>query len=95
MLHFTTIARLYNYFKKVLIQNQSMNHYSMCGRHSSVDLSAPTILRPWVWMPNTKMLFKVYIKLWFEKDENKQKRPVFAPIFKRIIFENVFQPFPI
>ena len=31
-----------------------------CGRHSSVDLSMPTILRPWVLIPSTtSMLYSI------------------------------------
>ena len=51
-------------------------------RYSSVDLSAPSIMPPWVRVPNTPTtLFSIYIvqivylsfELECEKNENKQK----------------------
>ena len=40
-------------------------------RHSFVDLSAPTILRPRVRIPSTSTLFQFVYELWSEKYENK------------------------
>ena len=52
--------------------------------HSSVDLSAPSILLPRVRVPSIlSMLLSIYI--WFlscKKDENKQKRPELAHLKK-------------
>ena len=52
--------------------------------HSSVDLSAPSILLPRVRVPSIlSMLLSIYI--WFlscKKDENKQKRPEWAHLKK-------------
>ena len=45
--------------------------YGFGGRHSSVVSSAPTILRPRVRIPSFFQF--VLLKLWWEKDENKQK----------------------
>ena len=49
-------------------------------RHSSVDLSAPSILPPRVRVPNTTLML-LSINIWIvsrRKDENKQKRPGLA-----------------
>ena len=54
---------------------------SMCRHGSSVDLFAPTILRPWVWIPGTPsgtlftftVKFGQYLTLYCEKNNNKQK----------------------
>ena len=44
------------------------------SRHSSLDLSAPTILQPKVQIPSTtSTLFQNIFELWCEKDESKQK----------------------
>ena len=54
------------------------------GRHSSMVLSAPTILRrPWVRIPSTpSTLFQfVLLKLYREKNENKQKEAGIGPFF--------------
>ena len=56
-------------------------HRAAGGRHSSVDLSESTILRPWVRIyitPSTLFNFK-YLSLHCEKDENKQKEVRFSP----------------
>ena len=55
-------------------------------RHSSVDLSAPTILPPWVRFPSTlSMLLSFIVKfvlyLLCENNENKQKEAGFGPFF--------------
>ena len=40
-----------------------------------MDPTAPTILRPRVWSPSTtSLLYHYKFELWWEKDENKQKR---------------------
>ena len=53
----------------------------MClgGRHSSVVLSAPTILPSQVRIPNTpSTLFSIYIiEIVIKKDQNKQKEAHF------------------
>ena len=52
--------------------------------HCSVDLSVPSILPPWVWVPSTpSTLLSIYI--WIVscgKDENKQKE---AHFFKKCL----------
>ena len=59
-------------------------------RHSSVDLSAPSILPPQVQVPSTpSMVFSIYIvqivylsfELECEKNENKQKVAGISPFF--------------
>ena len=52
-------------------------------RHSSVDLSAPSILLPWVRVPITpSTLLSIYILIVsYEKDENKQKEAVIGQLF--------------
>ena len=56
----------------------------MGGHHSSVVLSAPTILRPRVQIPSTpSMLFQfVLLKLYRENNENKQKEAGMAHLKK-------------
>ena len=50
------------------------------GHHSSVDPSAPTILRPLVPIPTTTLHFYQFvIELWGEKDEKTKKRPGLSP----------------
>ena len=55
-------------------------------RHSSVDLSVPTILPPWVRVqstPSTLLSFVVFVLfLPCEKDENKPKEAGFGPLKK-------------
>ena len=51
-------------------------------RYSSVDLSVPSILPPWVWVPSTpSTLFSNYIDLSCGEARNKQKRGRDWPIF--------------
>ena len=53
---------------------------------SSVDLSAPTILQPWVQIPSTKStLFSFEIELWCEKDGHKQKEAGIGQYYKKCI----------
>ena len=61
-------------------------------RHSSVDLSAPSILLPRVWVPSTpSILFSIYkvqivylsLKLECKKNKNKQKEAGIGPFFKQ------------
>ena len=66
---------------------QTLKHfwlYFVGDRHSSVVLSASTLMSPRVQIPSTpSMLFQfVLLKLYSEKDENKQKRDRDWPIFK-------------
>ena len=58
------------------------------GRHSSVVSSAPTILHPWVQIPSTpSVLFQfLLLKLWWEKDDNKQKEAEIGPFLKKTIY---------
>ena len=62
--------------------------------HSSVDLSAPFIVHPWVRVPSRpSTLFSIYIfqivylsfELDCEKNENKQKEAEVGPLFKKYI----------
>ena len=47
------------------------------GRHSSVDLSAPSILRPWVQIPSTTSTslykFILYLLSYCEKNKNTEE----------------------
>ena len=56
------------------------------GRHSSVVLSAPTILRPRVWIPSTPSTLFLYLYYWNCNEKitkiNK-KRPGLAHFFKK------------
>ena len=57
------------------------------GHHSSVDSSAPSILRSWVWIPSLQsklfpFIIILYLSLYQENDENKQKEEGVWPIFK-------------
>ena len=60
------------------------------SRHSSVDSSLPTILRPWVRFPSTPstlfqfVLLKLLLRL--EKNENKQKGAGIGRYFKSFHF---------
>ena len=54
------------------------------GRHSSVDSSAPTTLRPRVRIPNTPFIVKfcALFVIVLKKDENKQKEAGLAHFIK-------------
>ena len=61
-------------------------------RHSSLDLSAPSILPPRVWVPTTpSTLFSIYIvqivylsiELECEKNKDKQKEAGIGPFFEK------------
>ena len=55
------------------------------GRHSSMVLSAPTILWPRVQIPSTpSMRFQfVLLELYWEKNENKEKEAKIGPFLKK------------
>ena len=57
----------------------------MVGRHSSMALSATIILRPQVQFPSTPSIILqfVWLKLKWDKDENKQKEAEIGPFKKR------------
>ena len=69
--------------------------YKSGSRHSSVDLSAPTILLPRVRIPSTPttlfsfIVFVLYLS--FENNENKQKEAGFGPFFfkKKTCYKSV------
>ena len=77
-------------FHPVIAQNVSqktmLNKYFLGCRHSSVDLSAPTILPPRVQIPSTPsmllsfIVFVLYLSC--EKNENKQKEAEFGTFLK-------------
>ena len=62
-------------------------------RHSSVDSSVPTILLPWVRVPNTPttlLSFIVFVPyLSCVKNENKQKEAGIGPYLKKPIFTDL------
>ena len=72
-------------FKVILILHNNKCHRGCL--HSSVDLSAPTILLPQIRVPSTPSTlfsFIVFVQyLSCEKNENKQKEAGFGP-FKKI-----------
>ena len=55
------------------------------GRYSSVVLSTPNILRPWVRIPSkSSMLFSIYIiEIVMTKGRKKQKDARIGPFLKR------------
>ena len=67
-----------------ILQSAFSCHLLECfkGSHSSVDLSAPTILRSWVRIPSTPHLRLWCIWHWVEKRTKiKKKRPGLAHFF--------------
>ena len=64
-----------------------LNYVFKGGCHSSVVSSAPTILRPQVWIPSTpSMLFSICIEIVTrKKNENKTKRGQDWPIFWALV----------
>ena len=79
------ILILIKMIKKLLFFKIEHKVNQVGGRHSSVVSSAPTILQPRVRIPSTpSMLFQfVLLKLYRENNENKQKRGLDWPIFKK------------
>ena len=76
------------------VQNIAQSDHTGC-HHSSVDSSALFILLPLVWLPNTPSMlvsfivkFVLYLSLYCEKNEIKQKEVGFDPflIKKQILF---------
>ena len=57
------------------------NNWQKGCRHSSVDLSVPTILPPWVQIPSTPSMLLSFIVIVLylscEKNKNKQKEAIF------------------
>ena len=57
------------------------NNWQKGYRHSSVDLSVPTILPPWVQIPSTPSMLLSFIVIVLylscEKNKNKQKEAIF------------------
>ena len=65
----------------------SLNKVKLCVRHGSVVSSAPTILQPPVRIPSTpSTLFSIFMQLWWEKNENRQKEAGIGP-FKKVMDE--------
>ena len=53
--------------------------------HSSVDLSAPSILPPWVWVPSTpSMLLSIFIDLGHVEKTNINKKEAGIGSFKKL-----------
>ena len=62
---------------------QLLKHSYRGGSHSSVVLSAPTILRPQARIPSTpSMLFSICIEIITRKEQKNKKRPGLA-LFKK------------
>ena len=69
--------------------------YFLDGRHSSVVLSAPTILRPQIWIPSTPSMFFFNLHYWncIKKINNKkQKEARIGPFFKKVFFQTLNKP---
>ena len=67
---------------RLLLKSCSAKTSLMGGRHSSMVLSAPTILRPRVWIPNTpSTLFSICIEIVSRKKQKKTKRGWYWPFF--------------
>ena len=65
------------------------------GSHSSVVLSAPTILRPQIWIPSTPSMFFFNLHYWncIKKINNKkQKEARIGPFLKKVFFQTLNKP---
>ena len=71
-------------FANVLLQPMATVVRTLNCRHSSVDLSVPTILPPQVRVTSTlSMLLSFIVKLVPDLNENKQKEARSGPFLKR------------
>ena len=70
--------------------------WTLYTRHSSVHLSVPTILLPWVRVPSTSLkLFSfivIVLYLLCEKNGDKQKEAGFGPFKKRKLWQKITPP---